>query len=322
MRTVTFAAIIQLLSMHALWAFLPFSEGGKVEWEQKMRGGFESLDQKSDDEKIEYLSGVVMALSGTYLSLQTADVRREATRLLLSTPGHAIYYRDKIEAMRSEALATSKKSDQEIFEMANAGREVVYEVNYMRYAEMIAFPTLGMLPSAETVGVLGHFLADPEGRDGKSLTGRPLALPSDDFLPPKPNAEWAVLEIRKLGIDRPPVPVAESDGSGLISEGEVDAWLGWWNEIAAGRRTYRFAGSEVEYGPDGPATAEAVRRNALNRRRDAERKVSGRVRVDLAVGDDMKEGPVEGRRPWAGILVGGIIFAAAVWVLAKRRGAG
>ena len=51
----------------------------------------------------------------------------------------------------------------------------------------------------------------------------------------------------------------------------MDKWKQWWNEIRDGKRTYRFAGSSVEYGPDGPASTEKLARIALDRKRDLER---------------------------------------------------
>jgi len=62
-----------------------------------------------------------------------------------------------------------------------------------------------------------------------------------------------------IGIDKP--PVVHSPTSPWES---VDAWKDWWNEVKAGKRTYRFKGSPIEYGPDGPVAAQAVTRPERN----------------------------------------------------------
>jgi hypothetical protein len=48
----------------------------------------------------------------------------------------------------------------------------------------------------------------------------------------------------------------------------VDAWKQWWSEVKSGKRTYRFIGSPIEYGPDGPATKEQMERATKHQRRE------------------------------------------------------
>ena len=301
-----------------LYAFLPYEDGGRDAWESSMRQGFQKLNSKTVKEQIEYLSDLVYSLNGTYRSVEIASIRAEATDLLVSIPGHAKYYQDKIESMRTEVLANAKKSDDEIFEMQLKDQEVVNAGTYERYGAMIAFPTLGLMPSAEAVAVLGHFLNDPEGRNGKTLLGHNRSNPGDDFGPHPINSEGATNAIRNLGIEHPPfkAPVGrEREG---LQDGEVEAWKNWWNDVKEGRRTYRFIGSPIEYGPDGPATKEVIQRSQRNMKRDEERAV-GRRKTTSGVDSKSLIAQVSKPTSIAGILAACALVAGAVWYFLRGR---
>lgn len=90
-----------------------------------------------------------------------------------------------------------------IIKMEQDGIFVIDEPNYLSDAE-VALRTLKFMPSAETVSVLGHFLNDPVGRDGKSLLGTPLKTPGADYGPRASHAGVATEIIRVLGIESPP----------------------------------------------------------------------------------------------------------------------
>ncbi len=184
---------------------------------------------------------------------EAAGVANRLRDTMLAIPGHAKYYEDKIASMRAEVLANAKKPDDEIERMRAYGSIVLGYRDYEDFRGK-AFPVLGMLPSSETVAVLGRFLNDPEGLDGISFLGESRG--SSDFLAAPANAEWAAISIRKLGIENPPFQTAGEQDHSLIYKGEVDAWKVWWNEVEAGKRTYRFIGSTIDYGPDGPATKD------------------------------------------------------------------
>jgi hypothetical protein len=213
--------------------------------------------------------------SNMYSIEGTQEVNRLLRDKLLAIPGHAKYYQQKIEKMRSDLLEISKKNPLEVIKMQQEGMEVIDEPNYLSDTES-ALRTLEYMPSAETVSVLGHFLNDPEGRDGKTLLGNPRHRPGDDFPPRASNAEVATDVIRELGIEHPPFKER-----GTITAEEIDAWKDWWNEVTAGKRTYRFIGSNIEYGPDGPASKEATQRADRNQKRDAER-AAGHIKSEPA----------------------------------------
>ena len=191
----------------------------------------------------------------------TADVAAKLRNALIPIPGHAKCFENKIEALREEVLATAKLSNEERTKLQNEGKELPHISDYEDYCSWKAFPTLGNLPSPETVAVLGRYLNEPTGRDGKTLLGQPRVTPGSDDISYAPcNAEMAAAAISQLGIENPPYT---NPHPGMlmrkIPDEQVDAWKDWWNEVKAGKRTYRFIGSNIEYGPDGPVNKEQLK---------------------------------------------------------------
>lgn len=236
---------------------------------------------------------------------------------LLSIPGHAKYYQDKIEAMRAEVLASARKSDEEIMKMQDEGLEVTNAWTYESYC-VNAFRTLAHIPSSECVAVLGAYLNDPMGRDGKTLLGDNRSNPGDDFDPRPINSQGAAIAIRKLGIEHPPFKPYADGGLDRVRDGEVDAWKDWWNQVKDGKRTYRFIGSSIEYGPDGPATKEVIQHAERDRKRDGEREAGQRkspIVPETAATVDVVTKPLS----IAGILAACALTGAAIWYYLRGR---
>lgn len=248
----------------------------------------------------------------------TKEVALKLKAALLSIPGHAEYYQNKIESLRAEVLANSRKSEAEIGKMQDEGQEVVHSSDYERFCSMYAFPTLSLLPSAETVRVLGSYLNDPVGRDGKTLTGGPRTWPGNDSDPFPCNAEMATSAIRNLGIEHPPFPPRQGRVGKSMSDSEVDAWKDWWNEVKGGRRTYRFIGSPIEYGPDGPASIEVVQRAQRNMKRDEERSV-GHQKATRVTEPASVITQISKPSSIAGVVAALALVSAAVWYFLKGR---
>jgi len=272
-----------LILILALVVFYPNEEAHALTFEDQFHerlmevGWKQSLleaDRYSLDERRYVLARALQAFGSDKIPRQPERQEnfQKAQSTLLSIPGHAKYYQEKIEAMRAEVLVNSKKSEAEISKMQDEGIEFVDVWSYESFS-VNAFRTLAHLPSPECVAVLGFYLNDPVGRDGKTLPGANRSNPGDDFDPRPINSEYAAIAIRKLGIEHPPFKLYDDRGLGRVREGEVDAWKDWWNEVKEGRRTYRFIGSSVEYGPDGPASKEVVQRVERDRKRDGERAV-------------------------------------------------
>jgi len=290
------------------------SQGRDPEWFKRRSNDLENAI------KIENMNDRINAL-GAFMSLGSHGEMDEEKKMifnraqaeLLSIPGHAKYYQDKIEEMRAGVLADSKKSAAEIARMQDHGEKVFWEPVYSSYAES-TLRTLRYMPSAETVAVLGHFLNDPEGRDGKTAISTPRRSPGDDFDPHPSNAEAATSSLRHLGIETPPF----RNPDGAITDEEIDAWKDWWNEVKEGKRTYRFIGSKVEYGPEGPASKEVIQHAERDRKRDEERETGHRKSSTAA---ETGATTTVAAKPLsiAGILAAFALVGGAVWYYLRGR---
>lgn len=233
-----------------------------------------------------------------------------AQTALLAFQDHATYYQDKIESMRAEAVENAKKSYDEIRRLRNEGT-AVEQAEYENFRQN-AFAVLGLLPSPQAVAVLGHFLNDPEDRDIKQR-GDVLAFP--------PNCGAAARALNKLGIENPPNKnVATDPRWSEFDLREVDAWKDWWHEVKAGKRTYRFIGSDVEYGPDGPASKEVIERVGRDRKRDDER-ANGHPKVSTASEATPIGSQISKPSSIAAAMAACALIGAAVWCFLKRRAA-
>jgi len=284
-------------------------------WRQRRIATISAIRQKQDSEKIPALAEMLHQLKslGYRDTTEKAEIISILEADLLSIPGHAKYYQDKIEEMRAGVLADSKKSAAEIIRMQSNGEKVFWEPEYSSYAES-ALRTLRYMPSAETVAVLGHFLNDPEGRDGKTAIGTSRRAPGDDFDPHPSNAEAATSSLRELGIESPPF----RDSKGEITPEEIDSWKDWWNQVKEGKRTYRFIGSKVEYGLDGPATKEVIQHVERDRKRDEERETGHRKSSTAA---ETGATTTVAAKPLsiAGILAAFALVGGVVWYYLRGR---
>ena len=320
-------ACTYLVSGLATGMIAPTKPDDAVAWYQKMENGINKWTQEDNvDVKIENLSDYVMKFGEQIPG--HADPRwhqafKHAQAALLATPGHAKYFQDKIESLRTEVLATGNISDEELTRLQDEGREIPHVTDYERYCSMTAFPTLQHLPSAETVAVLGHYLNDPVGRNGKNLLGYPMRIPGDDLTSRPCNARMATESIRHLGIEHPPYPFAEGRPGEYLPEKEIGAWKDWWNEVKAGKRTYRFKGSPIEYGADGPATKEQIERISMHQRMESDREA--RHGGNAGVKDDGRpaaDSPVS-RKPatYAIIAAALALLVSIVWRFRRAKAA-
>lgn len=285
----------------------------EIGWKQSLL----ELDRYSSNEQRYILGRALHAFGSDQIPRDPArqESLEKAQSVLLATPGHAKYYQDKIESLHAEVLADSKLSQEERMKMQDAGKSPTYPGDYEDFRSS-AFPVLGLLPSSESVAVLGHFLNDPEGLDGNNMFGRRIA--KSDFVPYPANAGAAVIALRKLGIERPPIPTSPYAGSDDYETAEVDAWKGWWNEVKDGKRTYRLIGSPIEYGPDGPASKEAIQRTERNQKRDAERSADHKKATAITEPASLIS-QISKPSTIAGILAACALVAAAGWYFLRGR---
>lgn len=161
-----------------------------------------------------------------YLGIQKA---------LLTIPGHAEYYGNKINEVerefREEAEA-QKKEGTFVRERSDQPNEQLY-----------AFQTLRELPSPETLRVLGELLLN-EQRLIKEVKDDESNL--EAFLMQNPPCKGAMEALAKL-VEEPPVT-----GDKSMFLGDLKAWQQWYRQVKEGRRTVRFKGDPKEYSLQGP----------------------------------------------------------------------
>ncbi len=280
----------------------------EVGWKQSLL----ELDRYSSDERRYVLGRALLAFGSDQIPRDPAKQEnlQMAQSLLLAIPGHAKYYQDKLESMRAEALANARKPVAEVERLRDAGTLVDFGA-YDDFRQTV-FPILGLLPSSESVAVLGHFLNDPESRDGRYLTGE--LIPRSDFLVFPPNCAAAYIAIANLGIEHPPGGPKPDRRLYDYNLDQVDAWKDWWNEVKAGKRTYRFIGSPIEYGPNGPASKEVIERAERNHEREG-----GHKKTSSGSESGSSISPVSQPLFIAGILAGCALLAAAVWYYLRGR---
>jgi hypothetical protein len=278
----TILAIGTTLVYSTIFAFcnLPQNPDEYRQWERESLDAIKAQENAPPNEAIPKLGRWIKKLSGG-ANVETGErpVFHAAQSALLAIPGHAKYYQDQIERTRAFVKHYHGLSDEEQRKIEDQFREQQRDISKEANYEGVcgdAFDILGLLPSPETVAVLGHYLEDPEGRDGKNLLDDPIHLPGADVMARPPNCAEACIALGRLGIEHPPVPPGNMPDTLRYHE-RVDVWKQWWNEIKAGKRTYRFIGSPIEYGPDGPATPEQIEKARSTRERD-EKRAAGHTR--------------------------------------------
>ena len=152
-------------------------------------------------------------------------IHQELKNALMAIPGHAKYQGNIILEKHA-----SYKAD--IIEGTQLGRLMPYHDTAMR-----SFGLLKLLPSTETVEVLGEMLSE-EWQDHEE----------QEYYEPSLGAS-AMMCLNDLKIvGKPPVE----------GENALRGWQNWYAQIKEGRRTFRFEGDPQEYSLGGPA------REALN----------------------------------------------------------
>ena len=127
------------------------------DWAEKWTNTMNSIDTFSPEDRIIVLSSALGVGRLGNLGESQKPIYYRAQSMLLAIPGHAKYYQDKIEEMRAIAVENSKKSQEELQAMRDAGQTVIEEMAYESYREK-ALLTLQFMPSSQAVSVLGHFL--------------------------------------------------------------------------------------------------------------------------------------------------------------------
>ncbi len=151
------------------------------------------------------------------------DTYYQAQSALLSIPGHAQYFADKVERIR--------KTEERFKPEARA--------TYNRWREWYLTDTLMHLPSPGTIQVLGHYLDDE----------RDTPPPSDSSFLPE-NSFVACMALSQIGLRNPPV----AKKPGLHNWRDALALQRvWYAKVKSGELAFSFAGQKMEYRfkPDG-----------------------------------------------------------------------
>jgi hypothetical protein len=214
--------------LYLLLQLIATASDDRMQWLEERRSWIERAKEKQDETTIlnlsRILTGVGRNLSST--SPEAKELYEQAQATLLSVPGHATYFRDKIISAKVDVR--SGKLNLSVWQ-----RLVMNNVDVLKH-----------LPSEETVAVLMEFVGD----DFASLASND---PADYEIPGlKQMVFWdmsvhgpATRALSNLGIVNPPFH-SPSGGGGKDSR---DAWLQWWSEVQQGKRKYRFKGSDVGY---------------------------------------------------------------------------
>lgn len=304
---ITIGIILTTASVRAENWYYRWDGAGKT-WFEKWNNVLNIVDTLSLEEKMEMLGkGVTLGLNGLP-SGEKKEIFTRAQSMLLAIPGHAIYYQNQIEEVREQVKECAKLPQEEQFRLQRDG-EWKGPGDY-EDVRSNAFHVLRLLPSPQTVAVLGHFLEDPERRDGRNLLGDLIG--GSDALPQAPNCGKAYIAISNLGIEHPPAKGTPPYPDDLDYDlDRVDKWKDWWGEVKAGKRTYRFTGSDIEYGPDGPATKEQLEKIAKDRKR-TEVLRKGRHGSSSVAGSVSSKAPLV-----ASVLAGFTVLASLVWYFRK-----
>lgn len=276
------ALIVGLLLMGLGAGFL-FAEEGNAQREglkrwNKLAGSIADIPPQ---EAIELLGQGVRKTSrrDIYSIEGTVETAQKLKQVLLSIPGHAEYYRDRILAAQEEYLAdrTSIWAGSKQNRYYSAMRE--------------AYATLAHLPSVETMRVFSELIDNDRVPPGNNSL--PIA---EQVAPP---SVFAVKAVSQLPLVKKPSPI---DGTNTHAEElreHLPDWRRWFQEIKDGKRTFRFDGDPTEYDLNGPAPSQKLAQIARDKRRDSER--AERHDAASASGTQSPDAHTNSPRPSAGM---------------------
>jgi hypothetical protein len=198
-------------------------------WLAQRRDWIERAKQNPDDESLINLSKILRGGVAHHGHSKEAILQYDrAKHLMLSTPGHAIYFSDRLSAARRKAEKPWIDNE--------------YQMVYQQTRE-----TLLHLPSPETVRVLGSMLESEEdlwSRDEIVAIWREKSKHGDyGAVIPSPRG-FAIGVLQEIGL---------RDYPQYMSHEWKDVPTAWWEEIKSGQRTFSFKGQSVGYRfkPDG-----------------------------------------------------------------------
>lgn len=231
-------------------------------WSEK----FEKSSRMENLEKVEFLA---LGLRNMGYRKTREDHSKEVDELyekiqtaLLAIPGHAEYYRDRVNQARIKVNEANK---------AGSISEIAHYRGLLSDEFMYGFPTLAQLPSHETVRVLGEFLSDERGYVPPPPEPTSFEQLVDADVD-KPVFNRAASVLGQLPLMNKPIP----SKTRYETPEDVIPWRQWYEEIKSGNRTFCFEGDPTEYDLNGPASKELIQRVKRDPKRDEERAVGHR----------------------------------------------
>ena len=298
---ILWISLIQLSRGDGNW-YERWSNAGAT-WEERWINLAGKSESMAPSERIELFGHALGVASNPVMKDEVKHIYLRIQRILLATPGHAEYYWDRILAARLE------------YEAAKAGSNTdksSWLRSELSHVQANGFRTMAYLPSVETVRVLGEFLADERG-----YTKVPPNPTIDDLEATgleQPNCKGAAKAFVSLPIVSKPLVKNWTS----VSFDDVPLWRTWYEQIKAGKRTFRFEGDSTEYDLSGPASNEKLARIERDRMRDAER-LAGRRKSSPDSDFVFQALNLSKPSSIAGLIAACAFLAGAVWYFMKHR---
>ncbi len=224
--------LIKIPALMAALPRIPEEPEAAQKWLDSRIEEIHQADAKPFEEKIETLGEMLRQLEGLPYYRDSPEKLQIVTDLrarLLSTPGHAQYFANKIERLH-ESVEGTRRGNQTSFDF---------------WRDLYLRETLSNLPSPETVKVLGHYLDDM----------RHEAPPGFEL---GENAYLAMVALSRIGLRDSPVQPLKTyrkimdDGVDLREE-PLTRLRTWYKQVESGELAFSFIGQDVEYrfNPDG-----------------------------------------------------------------------
>ncbi len=239
-------------------------------------------------EKIERLALGVWKLGqkSIYPLEERFDVRQEVVNSIISIPRHGDYLQAIIDKER---------------EAWQSGKAHRYDDVRLRIIH-----TFEVIPSLESVRVLGELLSDD--------SGVPYPHGEDPGTSSPPENPIYAQEALTVLLDDPPADGRQSVPL-HIREDDLKTWQLWFEQVKAGTRTFRFKGDPQPYTLEGPAERE-LRPGADNADPENHRRRTTQNR-EAAGSEDSADDPAQGANHWW--MVGGGLGLVAVILLVWRK---
>lgn len=281
MKTIIILLLLCIFSEAEQQSWAEFrKEFEKDSWNERWQKIANKAPELETEQRVEFLSKVLVT-DWEDVGSEHWDTYNRVRTILLETEGHAKFYGDKMKA-------NPRSGDRRYW-----------------------FQYLKNMPSPETVAVLGELLADDSERPVLAEDGSN----ADWYLRMRrqttPNCDRAISALLHL-LDNPPVPAISLTYN--HNEDTLKAWRLWYENVKAGRQTFRFKGDPVEYTLRGPSKRGAVEPNTSRR---GKRNVpeAGQDEID-SPGDSRFSGPI------IGAVLAGLFLVAGFFVYRRKQAEG